>query len=35
MRFIGQKRKQLYTEFISKHFPEKIKTYVEPFGVSN
>lgn len=34
MTFIGQKRKQYYTEFISKFLPKNIKTYVEPFGGS-
>ncbi|MCK9417477.1 DNA adenine methylase [Candidatus Dojkabacteria bacterium] len=32
--FIGQKRKKLYTEFISKFIPQNIKTYIEPFGGS-
>ena len=34
MRFIGQKRKQYYTEFISRFLPKEIKTYVEPFAGS-
>jgi site-specific DNA-adenine methylase len=34
MEIIGRKRKQLYTEFISKFFPKNFKTYVEPFGGS-
>lgn len=34
MRFIGEKRKGLYKEFISLYLPNNIKTYVEPFGGS-
>lgn len=32
MVFFGQKRKKLYTEFISEHIPDNIKIYVEPFA---
>ena len=34
MRFIGQKQKKYYTEFISKFIPDNMKTYIEPFGGS-
>lgn len=34
MKFIGQKRKQLFTEFILKFLPKNIETYIEPFGGS-
>lgn len=34
MKFLGEKRKKLYREFISQHIPDNIKTYVEPFGGS-
>jgi site-specific DNA-adenine methylase len=34
MRFIGQKQKKYYTEFISKFIPDNINTYIEPFGGS-
>jgi len=34
MKFLGQKRKKLYTEFISEHIPDNILVYVEPFAGS-
>jgi len=34
MRFIGQKTKKIYSDFISKYLPKDIIIYVEPFGGS-
>ena len=34
MNFIGEKRRQLYDEFISKFIPQHIELYVEPFAGS-
>jgi len=34
MRFLGQKRLDLYEEFISIYIPNNIETYVEPFAGS-
>jgi len=34
MKFLGQKRKKLYQEFISKYIPDNIEVYVEPFAGS-
>jgi len=34
MKFFGQKRKDLYKELISKHIPDDIEIYVEPFAGS-
>lgn len=33
-QILGQKRKRLYTEFISKFIPKNIKTFIEPFSGS-
>jgi len=32
VEFLGRKKKQLYTDFISQYIPNNIKTYIEPFG---
>jgi len=34
MKIYGQKRKDLYKDFISKYIPDDIKIYVEPFAGS-
>jgi len=34
MKFLGQKRRKLYSEFISEHIPDNILVYVEPFAGS-
>lgn len=34
MKFLGQKRKKLFKEFISQYIPNNIKLYVEPFAGS-
>lgn len=34
MKFIGQKQRKYYTEFISKFIPDNMNTYIEPFGGS-